>query len=432
MKKGWILFLAGAIVAGCAGGIGDQASTTGGVTTGTTTGTTTGSTTGGPVRSVPQVNMPSDQADVRVAYLSGQGRRVPGSLYCQASQIRLRLGSTDIIPTEFSGSTDGVNLQLDGYTTNKFGFAQSLNGSSGKDYQVLSMNITKMLEEQPDGTLNLLFNGSFGIPDVPVNVPVRPGRQTTVQVYLNNAALGFDNLFLSPTFDQAQFDLENGLTGSNRIDGFLSDMVSFDISNVASRPNMSSGGTADKFMLTGDSMGIGRQSGFDGSFDLFSPNFVESGVLTNPVILPDGTAPGTYNVLEPNPAVIPPAIVRIVALQGTWRNVTDVVNNLGDSGILIFPTTRAGQPDMAVAYVRSGGVITGLWFGDATITSSGGSVNLWPVDQAGIDAGSRTGGFTGTFSNLTKVGSKVIDGDFSLTGAPAALPATGTFAVYAL
>lgn len=434
LKKCWILFVAGAVVVGCAGGVGDVSGTSGGVTTGSTTGTTgtTGTTsTTGTTRSVPTVASPSDQADVRVSFLSGQGRRIPGSLYAQANQIRLRIGGTDIIPSEFSGSTDGVNLQLDGYTTNKFGFAQSMGGSAGKDYQFLSFNVTKMFQEEFDGSLTEIFNGAFGINNIPVNVPVRPGRQSTVQVFFNNAAMGFDFFFDVPTFDQDEFNFENALDGTNRIQGFMSDMVAFDISSVASKPGMSAGGSADKFLLSGDAMGLGRSANFDGSFDLFSPNFVESGVTTNPVQLPDGTAPGTYNVLEPDPSVIPPDVVRIVALQGTWRDVNSVITNLGTSGILIFPTSRPGEPDMAVAYTRSGSTFTGLWFGNATVTSTGGSVTLWPVDQAATAEGSRTGGFTGTFSNLTKVNGKTKDGDFALTGAPSGLPSTGVFAIFA-
>lgn len=433
LKKWWIPFVAGAVVVGCAGGVGTgtTGSTTGSTTGGTTaTGGTTSTTTGAPTRSVPTVNLPSTQADVRVAILSGQGRRIPGSLYAQLNGIRLRIGGTDIIPSEFSGSTDGVNVQLDGFTTNKYSFAQNLGTSLGKNYQFLSMDMTKMFEEQLSGSLSEVFSGAFPINDIPVNVPVIPGRESTVQVFLNNASLGFDFFFGQPTFDQSEFNFENGLTGTNRIPGFLSDMIAFDISGVSTRPALSQGGVADKFMLSGDALGISRNANFDGSFDLFSPNFVESGVVTNPVVLPDGTAPGTYNVLEPDPSVIPPAVVRITALQGSWRNVNSVVTNLGNSGLLVFPTTRAGEDHMAVAYVRSGSTFTQLYFGSATVTSTGGTVNLWPVSQANLPEGSRSGGFTGTFSNLTKVGAVTKDGDYTLTGAPSGLPATGVFAVY--
>jgi hypothetical protein len=432
LKKWWILFVAGAVVVGCAGGVGNVSNTTGGSTTGTTgTSGSTGTTgTTGTSRSVPLVGLPSDMADVRVAFLSGQGRRLPGSLSAQLNFIRLRIGGTDIIPTVFNGSTDGVNVQLDGFTTNKFGFAQSLGGNAGKDYQFLNLDITKMFEEQFDGTYSPLFEGTFPIENIPVNVPVRPGRQSTVQVYFNNAAVGFNTTFNEPTFDQNEFNLENDLTGANRIQGFLSDMISFDISSVGTKPTMSAGGSADKFMISGDSMGISRSANFDGSFDLFSPNFVESGVTTNPVQLPEGVAPGTYNVLEPDPSVIPPAIVRITALQGVWRDVSSVVSNLGTTGMIVFPTTRPGEDDMVVAYVRSGSTITGLWFGKAAIGSTTGTVTLWPVSQITVDEGSRTGGFTGTFGNFTKIGGVTKDGDFSLTGAPGALGTTGVFAVY--
>lgn len=427
MKKWWILFVAGALVVGCAGGVGNLSSTTGGTTTGTTGGST-GTT--GATRSVPSVNLPSTSAEVRISFLSGQGRRLPGSLSAQLRVIRLRIGGTDIIPSLFNGTTDGVNVQLDGFTTNKYGFTQDLGAAGSKNYQFLSFDITKMYEEQFDGSYTELFSGSFPIENLPVNMPLIPGRQSTINVYLNNAAVGFSNIFNEPSFDLNEFNLENALTGSNRIEGFLSDMVAFDISAVGTRPNMDSGGAADKFMISGDSMGIARSAGFDGSFDLFSPNFVESGVTTNPVQLPDGVAPGTYNVLEPDPSVIPPAIVRITALQGTWRDVNSVITNLGTTGMIVFPTTRVGEEDMAIAYVRTGSQVTGMWFGKATITANGGTTTMWPIDQITVAEGSRTGGFTGTFSNLTKVGGVTKDGDFTLTGAPAELGSTGVFAVY--
>jgi hypothetical protein len=426
LKKWWILFAASAVVVGCAGGVGSTSSTTGGAGTGTT-GTGTTGTTGLPTRSVPLVNLPNTLAEVRVSFLSGQGRRAPGSQFAKLNFLRMRIGGNDIIPTEFNGSTDGINVQLDGFTTNKYGFGQSITAT--KTYQLMNFDVTNMYEEQLDGTLSQLFAGSFPITNIPVNAPVVPGRQTNINIYLNNASLTFDNTFQQPAFDVSEFNLENGLTGSNRIQGFLSDMVAFDISGVATRPGMNSGGSADKFMLSGDSLGLARSVGFDGSFDLFSPNFVESGVLTNPVILPDGTAPGTYNVLEPDPSVIPPAITRITALQGTWRNVNDIVTNLGTSGILIFPTTRAGQPHMAVAYTRSGSTINGLWFGNATLAGNSGTVQMWPVSQANVVEASRTGGFTGTLTVVTSSGGKVVDGDFALTGAPSGLSAAGTFAI---
>ncbi|MBA4291977.1 hypothetical protein C0431_03310 [bacterium] len=434
-KKWWIPFVAGAFVVGCAGGVGNTASTSGGATTGTsgttgTTGTTATTGTTGPTRSVPTVTLPSNRAEVRVSILSGQGRRIPGSLYAQLNGFRMRIGGTDIIPTDFIGSTDGINVQLDGYTTNKFSFSQDMGSSLGKSYQFLSFDMTKMFEEQLDGSLNQIFNGSFPLQNIPVEVPVVPGRESTVQVFLNNAALGFDFLFDRPTFDQNEFDFENALTGSNRIQGFLSDMISFNISSVATRPGMASGGSADKFMISGDAMGISRSAGFDGSFDLFSPNFIESGVTTNPVQLPDGVAPGTYNVLEPDPSVIPPAVVRITALQGTWRDVNSVITNMGTSGIVVFPTSRPGQPQMAVAYVRSGNTFTELYFGEVTIGATTGTVTLWPISQATVDAGSRTGGFSGTLSNLTITAGTTKDGDYTLTGAPGSLAASGVFVVY--
>ncbi len=426
LRKWWILLVAGSVVAGCAGGTGDLT----GSTTGGSGSTGSSGSTGTPTRSVPTLSFPSDLADVRVVFLTGQNRRVPGSIYAKINNVRFINSVVDIIPTDFTGSLDGLNLHLDGYGVHKYSFGQALPaGTDSKTYTSLAFDVWNMYEEQLDGSLIEVFSGLFPIADIPVDFPILKGRQTSLYVYLNNASLGLTP-GLNPVFDRNEFDFDNLIDLNGEITGSLSDMISFDISSVASRPNMNGGGPADKFMLTGDGFGLGQGFLNDGSFDLFSPNFIESGVLTNQVQLPDGVAPGTYTVLEPDPQVVPPAVVRITSLQGSWRDVGNVVSNLGTSSMIIFPTTGTGQ-DMAVVINRSGSTITGLWFGNATITNNGGTVDLWPVDQAATPEGSRTGGFSGTFSNLTKVGNVTKDGDYTLTGAPNGLSSTGVFVVYA-
>ncbi|QYK52463.1 MAG: hypothetical protein KF824_09360 [Fimbriimonadaceae bacterium] len=426
LRKWWILLVAGSVVVGCAGGTGDIGSTTGGSGSSGSSGST-----GAPTRSVPTVNFPSGMADVRVVFLTGQNRRVPGSLYAKINNVRFSNSPVDIIPTDFTGSLDGLNLHLDGYGVHKYSFGQALpTGVNSKTYTSLSFDVWNMYEEQLNGSLLEVFSGLFPIKDIPVTMPILSGRQTTLAVYLNNASLSL-NAGLTPVFDEFEFNFDNLLDINPTIEGSLSDMISFDISSVASRPSMAGGGFAGKFMVSGDGYGLGQGFGFDGSFDLFSPNFIESGVITDQVQLPDGVAPGTYTVLEPDPQVIPPAVVRITSLQGSWRDVGSVVTNLGTSSMIIFPTTKAGGTQTAVLLTRSGSTITGLYFGNATITSNGGSVTLWPVDQAAIAEGSRTGAFTGTFSNLTKVGGVTKDGDYALTGAPGGVPDTGVFVIYA-
>lgn len=428
MRKWWIFFAAGAVVVGCAGGSGLGTGTTGsGATTG---GATTGGTTGA-VRSVPRVELPGDASDVRVVYLSGQQRRAAGSQYAKLNNIRLATGDVDQIPGSVQGTLDGVNVKLDGYTVNKYAFGHTLpTGIQAARYTQLRSEVWRLVEELPSGAFDTLFTGSFTLPNIPVSVPLARGRQSTVQVFLNDAALFHDGNNL--IFDETLFNEDNFLDVEPAINGYFSDMVSFDLSGVPAgeRPQMQSGGNATKLMLTGDAWGVANGVGTVGSFDIINPGFIESGVLTNPVVLPDGTAPGTYTVLEPDPSVIPPTVVQISALQGLWRDSNEVLKNLSANNMVIFPTTRANGQHQVVAWKRSGSSITKIWIGRATLTgTTSGTVELWSADQ--LDNGTETGKVTGTLTNFTVVGGVIKDGDFTFTTPPTGFVGSGSFAVFA-
>ncbi|MDI9637358.1 hypothetical protein QPK87_10555 [Kamptonema cortianum] len=426
MRKWWILFLAATVVVGCAG-TGSQAGTTGGSTTGTTTGT--------PGRSVPTITFPTAYSDVRVVFLSGQGRRAPGSQYAKLNNIRFANTELDQIPNKFEGSTHGTNIKLDGFTVNKYSFTHLLTaGNPGTLYDKLRIELWAMSEETFGGVINQVWNGPVvTLPDVPVAMPIVPGRQSTVTVYLNDAGLFFDGT--NPVFNQTFFNQDNLLDINSEITGFLSDMVAFPLTGVANRPLMDSGAVADKLLVSGDSLGLGSGSGGTDSFDLYSPNFIESGVITNPITIPGGggpggTTPGTYTVLEPDPSVIPPTVVHISALQGTWRMFNDTISNVGTQAMIIFPTTKAGGQHQVVLFKMSGSTITDLWFGTATLTGNTGTFTVASVDQ--IDNGTMNNAATGTLTGVTFSNSIVKDGDYAIATPPAGFPftANGTFAVY--
>ncbi len=428
MKK-WLLFIAaGVIVVGCTGGNGI------GTTTGGAGGTTTG-TTGTPPRSVPAVAMDTTATDVRIVFLSGQGRRSPGSQYVKFNNIRFHNALTDRIPTVFNGSLDGTNIKLDGFSVNKYSFAQEGAAAGSLLYANLSMTIWKMYEEGLSGNLIERFSGGFDVPVIPVQMPLVPGRQLSVQMFLNDAALWWD-AGTGINWDQAAFDADNGINGGNpSLRARFSDMVAFDVSNIGVKPSMNSGPDAEKFLVSGDGFGLARGAGTVGSFDLFSPNFIESGVITNPVTLggpPGSSAPGTYTVLEPDPSVIPPTVVNIAALQGAWRNYAETISNVGTQALIIFPTTNPTQVHTAVMVKRNGAVITDLWYGRAVLGngSNPGALELWSVDQ--IDNATENNKAIGTLTNVTFVGGVVKDGDFTITTTPGGFPFTGsgTFAIY--
>lgn len=426
LRKWWILFAAGAVVVGCAGGSLDNG-TTGG------TGGTGGTGSNGQTRQVPQVNLGTDEANVRILFLTGQQRRIVGSQFARLDFIRLANSDLDQVPTEFSGSTAGIDIQLNGHTVNQYQFSVATNGLP-RVYNELRWEVRLMRERQINGIVELA-NSARSLPHVPVTVPIVPGRTTTLQVFINDAALFWDS-FLNTQFDQTFFNEDNELTApGSTIRGSLSDMVAFDISGAeaSSRPQMASGTPATRLLLSGDAIGIAAGNNALGTFDLFSPNFVESGSLNLPAPLGPGdpgatNLPGSYTVIEPNPSSFPDASTIISALQGSWRDSSEVLSNLGDAAMIVFPTTNPNGQHQVVALTRSGGTITNLWIGRVTLAGSTGNVTLWSADQ--LDNGTENGAVTGTLTNFTIRGGVIRDGDYSLSGSLPGFPASGTFAVF--
>lgn len=421
LRKWWIFFVAGAVVVGCAGGDGGTASGT------TGSGATTGTTSGGPVRVVPTVNLPTQDAQVQIEFLTGLGRRSPGSQYAKLSLIRLKNGVLDQIPTAFSGSTDYVNLQLDGFTTNTFLFSQSFTGAT-KPYSTFSAVVTDFKEEDLDGNLNTVFNGSFALPDLPVTVNLAHGRTSSFLFYINNGSLFYSGGILR--FDQDAWNADNLVNGETSIPSHFSDAIAIDISGMATanRPTMKSSNPADRILLTGDSIGLAQGNTVNGSFDLYGPAYIESGSLTLPVTnLMNGDAPGSYSVLEPNPDpfVVDPAF--LPALQGTWRDLNAAVTNGGNQVFLIIPgnSTTTAQ---AVLIKRNGTTVSDVYVGRATVSSTGGTFELWSCDQ--IDNNTENNKITGTFSNVTATSTRINDGDYTITSGSSPFASTGVFVVY--
>lgn len=424
MRKWWIAFVAGAIVVGCAGGSGgSQSGSTG---TGVTTGATTSGTTG-TVRVVPDVVLPTQLASVKVLFLSGQGRRSPGSQYAQLNNIHMNNGGLTEIPSSVQGSLEGVGVKLDGYSVNTYNFTQAITDPY-EDYSAITMDVASMKEEDFNGDLNTIFNGpAVSLPSLPISARIAKGRTTTVQLYMNNAALFFQG---GVQFSQADWDIDNLVNGATSVQGFFSDAIGFDISSVIPRPAMKSGPAAQRILLTGDSTALASGSGTDGSVDLYSTAFVESGVLTNPVLVGDQIAPGTYNILEPDPSAIPPSAPRILALQGNWVDYKDVVKNGGNEIFLVIP--GANNNAQCILFKRNNaGNITACWVGRATINAQGvGTFELWSVDQ--VDDNTENNKATGTFGNVTLQGTRIKDGDFTISSPPSGFPfkGTGVFVVY--
>ncbi len=427
MRKWWIAFIAGAAVIGCTGGSGGSG-TTG--TTGSTGTTPTG-------RSVPTINLPNQVAEIQFLFLGGQGRRLPGSQFAVVNNLRLENGILDSIPTTFQGSSDGVRIQLDAYEVNRFSFTEPLpTNDAFKVYADYPLEIHRMLEEDNFGNIIPVFTGPPVIVDPPiaVNAMLMRGRQTSVPVKLNDGMLFWDNLN-GVDFNRVAFELDNYDPTNNKILGYFTDMISFNLGGMATadRPTMINGNPADTVMFSGDF--VAASSGFNsqGTFNLFGPAFIESGTIVPPVNLGGTFAPGSYDAYEPDPSVIPPASGLVQFLNGPWRAHTEVLGNLRDTNAVVFPTSNPNGEHQVVVWSQNGaGQVIKMWHGKVTFAAGNttGTITIWSVDQ--LDNQTQANAATGTLSNLAVSKGMVLDGDITYTTTPAGFPfaVQGSFAVY--
>lgn len=405
---------------GCGGGSGLAGGSGGG---------SGGGTTGG--RTVATPNLGSF-AQVQLLYLSGQGRRAPGSQIAVMDNIRVFNTAVDYFPKDQQGSGSPLRVQLDGYTTNQYLFDVPLTvGGPSKTFNQLPLEIAQMDEEQ-GGTFQTVFSGPPVLitPFFDLNMVLFPGRQTTAQIAINDQTLRFDNA-LGVVFDRAQFEADNYSPVNHKINAFLSDMISFDVSAMAAadRPLMSSGLRATMAHFSGDSIGI--SSGFDAadSFDFLSPVVIDSGVLKAPTVIGGRKAPGVYTVMEPD-LRDPFGNAKLVALQGIYRPYTEVLNNLSDFDMVAIPTTRSTTVNQVVLFNRDpNGTIIAMWQGVVDFNgATTGDIRLFSLDQ--LPNASAQPRALGKVS-FTRQNGIVRTGTFSITVAPSnyPFPKTGGFMV---
>ncbi len=429
--KNWIAaFLVCALIVGCGGG----GSGTGG-TSGGTGGT--GGTSGG--RGIPTVNL-GTASQVQVLYLSGQGRRAPGSQIAELGPIQVQNGPADFAPTEQQGSGSAVRIQLDGYTLNQFVFSVTVSPDQPfKEYTEFPLSIAKIDEDTGSGFTTVYSGPTFTeSPPFSADVRVFPGRQTTLQVNLNDAMLRFDPSD-GLVFDRFQFESENYAPFNDKVNGFLSDLVAFDITGLsnASRPLMENGSRAEQIFFSGDLIALSAGFETEGSFELLDPIvIVETGIIKPPTNLGGTPAPGTYLAKELDPRNSDPNVdVRISALQGFYRPYTEVLGNLSDFGAVAFPNSRSelGIGDLfdVVFFNRNAaGQITALWQGIVSFdTDTQGVIELWPISNIKDGVADPLGSGTITY---TKVNGVVKQGTFSITTSTEAFPfpRSGGFVVF--
>lgn len=413
MKKWLIAFTASAVLIGCGGGNGLGGSTSGG---------STGTNGGGSGNTLP-TSLLSGAAQGQVLYLTGQGRRAASQI-ALLDNIRVYNSVNDFQPTDSQGSGSPLRLRLDGYTLNQFVFDVPVGtGSAGKTYTQFPLEVAKM--EDTDGAV--LYSGPpvLFTPFFNLNMQLLPGRQTTIQVVLNDQILKFDGADV--VLDRAAFEAENYAPFNNKINGFLSDMVSFDVSALPAtdRPVVSNGDRADIVHFSGDSIGISGQFRSENgeqkaTFDMLNPVVIDSGKLLLPKVIGGRQAPGVYTVMEPDPRD-PFGNAKIVALQGIYRKYTEVLGNLSTFQMVALPTTRSTTTSQVVLFNRDAqGTITAMWQGIIDYNkATKGTLRLFSLDQ--LPDATATPRASGEV-NFTKVNGVVKNGTFTISVAPPNFP----------
>lgn len=401
---------------------------------------------GGPLVSRVNDAKMSTPGVIYTTYLSGQGR-APGS---QSAQLK-RLTYT---PLDFAHPVEtvlnpAVLVQLDGYTHNTITLdnAQTLSGQDSRQYDTFTLSIQKILEDTGDPLNPYVEFGNPNDPNAPILEAPFPlklrtfnGRQSIVQIFVDDAMVHHDGVNL--TFDQALFELANFDPTEGKIKGFLSDYLRFDLTSMPAgqRPNLISpegmGAAAEAVYFSGDSIALGATVGGEKVFEVLTP----LGHIAGKWRLPTPLTPdfGTYTLLEVDPRILPvPNAQRLVALQGVWRNYSDMILNLGTVEMFALPNSDDGDDQDAVMIQRNAsGNISAMYFGFVNYTS--GQFSLFPIDQ--VDDGAAGNELVGTVSGLLNATGasvsaatpeKIRSGTFTFTGgAPAGFPSTGRFLVF--
>jgi hypothetical protein len=413
LKKWPFLALASLVIFGCAGsgnGLTGTTSTTG--TTGTTGTTTTTGTTGTTGRTGVTVNLPDVPGLLDTYYLTAQGR-VPGDLTAILEVVRYRTSAGDsaeqALLTPLSLVLTGVGVQSTPVNSDT-GISQPSYPPS-KTFDLLELAFDRFLREDDGGGLQSLPGLTVVLGNQ--EVTAYRGRVTALQLFLNDSMFPVDDAG-NVSFNLAQFLQQNRNPETNRVRGFLSDYLSFDISAVPNRPQMPPFGTADglefqpqspqaaRVYFSGDSFAISDRdprsadfltNGINGVFVFLTPSsFVEG--FFRPI--DPTTRVKSYELKQRDPQnVLNPRL--ITALKGIYRDYTEVLGNFGDFNMISIPKSGDGRKQQLVAFRRTGTAISDMWFGEVEFLDTGNPFfrlypirNLYPASTAGEITGSFT------------------------------------------
>lgn len=406
----------------------------------------------GPDRSAPTIVL-GNTAGLTTTFISGQGRRAPGSLIAVIQRIAYQNNVDDIIPVLDQSTFPELKVELDAYSINSRTFSVSVPGDQGSRFMTQFPLEVFSLEQENDfgGTDLLTQNPPALLAEPPFDIQLRmfPGRYSSVQVNLDDAILNWDGFGV--TFDRDLFIFRNYNEFTNTMTSFLSDQISFDLSAMPAedRPLMTNGDPAEAVLYSGDAIAMSRGFGFDGSFELLDPVRVEQGIIRPGPILGGVQAPGTYTLLELDPRDLE-GLTKITALQGSWRSYKSVMTDFPVYSMVAMP--NSGDDDRQTLLVwkhNPDGQITAMWQGTLRYTVAAGTppttgfFSLWPIGQIDdADAANEVKGFVSnlitrpTYATVNGrrvvVGYDVLKGDYNVTETNPLFPfpLQGGFAVF--
>ena len=446
MKKWWIVFVASAVAIGCGGGGGGSGGTG-----------STGVTTGGPPPvTAPTVTLVDNFGNplpgkMQIVYVSGAGRRGTDDTYIRITSAQVRNDPLDIAATSSS-----AQFNLAGYDLVSVDVTVPIPiGQGFKIFREYPLEINGVLKELEDGTVTPKWNGVWQDFIFPLDMRVYRGRTSVLQLNLNDLTFVEDTTKSPPfsfdleLFKDENYDFSNPV--SPMLTSFFGDYVAFDLTAMSGldRPNMTGGADADMVLFSGDEfIGLGAGSGIAGSLEMLTPlssasGENEIGVLNLPEEIAEGAfLPGTYTIFEPDLQLPNPGNNTVLSLAGIWRPYTEVLANLGESAMIIFPNSRDDTTGFTAVYFRrdSVGNIIDLWQGPARFSGTKeNEIRLTRIRD--IVAGPEVNPAVGTLSTYVRAGGnninrEILTGTFTfapaLTPADFPFPLTGEFRVFRL
>lgn len=408
---------------------------------------------------------------IEVAYLTGQGRAV-GDL----TAVVQRLIFQDSYGEVTNPLAPLTNCVLSGYQNNvvhmDVPFSTQAVGAPSRLFTSFNLDFLQFNEEtdSPVQGSYVVLPEPAGFPKTyPASLRVFPGRTTSLPVFVDDSMFTVDATNPQQVdYNEAQFLQANGATSATPIQGFLSDMVSFNLNKLPANaipalvptPTGVAAVPAVRVFFSGDVYAVSAASGAGPNFEVLATdptqpiggNLGAAGVLNGP----GGTLPhaGTYSLVQLNPTDIT-LTAKVVALQGIWREHSTVLTQpngkpLGAGSFAItLPSSSDNNMQEFVAFTQDGtttaaGVpnITNLYYGFVDMDAM--TFNLYPVID--IMTGATAGGLTGTISKLyTAQGAATTapdlvrsgvyaynTGDGSAAAAAAAGLSNGTFYVFRL